>query len=420
MPADGDTVSVQQLQPQKALRLRAGLLHGHGHGHGRQRARRGGGTRRDRRRLGVAVRVALLALGGGLRPPAAALAQPSVIGAVQNATISTDSGRNDTLRAVFGASSYWQSGKLCHGWNPVGSRHNVLLGSCARGYCAASCRCAVFGADGKVPAWGRTTCNTSSAPHPATDGSTYSAVHPATARDGTLFFTARLPTPSPLQRVCYKAHVPSGVPGVTLKATLRSAAGGSARHVVLRELPSGWTTECLNATAALQGHTVVAVSIGTDCSLASGGGGGGNCSASDSLIVSEVAAYAPLGSRSRNARAPPPSRPVRGGRVPSGVVACQCTTHRVRSSCVRGGPRYAGPCYESYDIDLGANYALSALKLKWYSQNVARVGVEVRPWPTRAPSPHWQTRLYRRPCFKSRFRALMRSGTTCCAVFGTH
>ena len=106
--------------------------------------------------------------------------------------------------------------------------------------------------------------------------------------------------------------------------------------------------------------------------------------------------------------------------MPSGVVACQCTTHRVRSSCVRGGPRYAGPCYESYDIDLGANYALSALKLKWYSQNVARVGVEVRPWPTRAPSPHWQTRLHRRPCFESRFRALMRSGTTCCAVFGTH
>ena len=280
MPADGDTVSVQQLQPQKALGVSpSSACHP--------------------RRLGVAVRVALLALGGGLRPPAAALAQPSIIGAVQNATISTDSGRNDTLRAVFGASSYWQSGKLCHGWNPVGSRHNVLLGSCARGYCAASCRCAVFGADGKVPAWGRTTCNTSSAPHPATDGSTYSAVHPATARDGTLFFTARLPTPSPLQRVCYKAHVPSGVPGVTLKATLRSAAGGSARHVVLRELPSGWTTECLNTTAALQGHTVVAVSIGTDCSLASGGGGGGNCSASDSLIVAEVAAYAPLGSRSR-------------------------------------------------------------------------------------------------------------------------
>ena len=38
-----------------------------------------------------------------------------------NASITTDSGNNTTLRTVFGKDGYFQSGKLCHGWNPCAS-----------------------------------------------------------------------------------------------------------------------------------------------------------------------------------------------------------------------------------------------------------------------------------------------------------
>jgi hypothetical protein len=233
-----------------------------------------------------------------------------------NLSIATDAHTSTSqLETVLTGTGYYQSNlKPCRTGYDLDLDQNLIRAACANGLCRLTCACAADCSEDDCA----DECTTN--PEPATDNSIYTAANvPYNSQLKVGSFTATLPAPSQITRVYLKIYTRVNFTLVLLDQAGRNVTIPTARLVTSF---SGSVTDEYDITTLLNETATVytAIIVAMDCSA-------GDCSTSSLLNIQEVGVF-------------------------------------------------AGRCFETYSIDLGANYILSAVKLQWYLNTIHKLQVQ--------------------------------------------
>jgi hypothetical protein len=239
-----------------------------------------------------------------------------------NLSVTTNAATTTTsLEAVLGGSAYYQSNlKPCRPGYDLGLDQNLIRGACANGFCRLTCTCAADCSDDDCV----DDCITS--PEAATDNSIYTA---ASAKYNSQLeecsFIASFPEPKRLKRVYLKVYTRSNFTLTLLDLNSTEIAVPIAR--LAPDFSSSVAEEYDIVTLIGHSDTVFsALKVAVDCST-------GDCDVTTFINIQEVAVF-------------------------------------------------ADECYETYDIDLGADYLLSSVKLQFYLNTIAKLQIRFSLHPT--------------------------------------